>query len=185
MTNKNINTKKGFTIIEVVLVLAIAGLIFLMVFVALPALQRSQRDTQRRDDYGMLSSAITNYSANNGGRLYKLAGASAATENKNYTLDAKRYINNEGKDPNGADYILKAYTWAAWKAYTGSNDTGAYTKEDTVIFPNSRDVFVIINADCTGAAKGHDAPKYNSSTRSFAIFGYLESGNGTYCSASQ
>ena len=38
----------GFTIIEVVLVLAIAGLIFLMVFVALPALQRSQRDTQRK-----------------------------------------------------------------------------------------------------------------------------------------
>ena len=31
-------TKKGFTIIEVVLVLAIAGLIFLMVFIALPAL---------------------------------------------------------------------------------------------------------------------------------------------------
>ena len=36
--------KKGFTIIEVVLVLAIAGLIFLMVFIALPALQRSQRN---------------------------------------------------------------------------------------------------------------------------------------------
>ena len=49
--NKNQNlTKKGFTIIEVVLVLAIAGLIFLMVFLALPALQRSQRDTQRKQD---------------------------------------------------------------------------------------------------------------------------------------
>lgn len=44
------NKTQGFTIIEVVLVLAIAGLIFLMVFIALPALQRSQRDTQRRDD---------------------------------------------------------------------------------------------------------------------------------------
>ena len=30
------------------LVLAIAGLIFLMVFVALPALQRTQRDAQRK-----------------------------------------------------------------------------------------------------------------------------------------
>ena len=39
------HNKKGFTIIEVVLVLAIAGLIFLMVFVALPALQRGQRDS--------------------------------------------------------------------------------------------------------------------------------------------
>ena len=50
MTKSNTKSKKGFTIIEVVLVLAIAGLIFLMVFVALPALQRSQRDTQRRDE---------------------------------------------------------------------------------------------------------------------------------------
>ena len=47
-------TKKGFTIIEVVLVLAIAGLIFLMVFLALPALQRSQRDTQRKNDISRL-----------------------------------------------------------------------------------------------------------------------------------
>lgn len=53
--NKNKNlTKKGFTIIEVVLVLAIAGLIFLMVFLALPALQRSQRDTQRKQDVAMV-----------------------------------------------------------------------------------------------------------------------------------
>jgi len=41
---------KGFTIIEVVLVLAVAGLIFLMVFLAVPALGRSQRDTARKND---------------------------------------------------------------------------------------------------------------------------------------
>ena len=52
-------TRGGFTIIEVVLVLAIAGLIFLMVFIALPALQRSQRDTQRRNDLGRVTNAIT------------------------------------------------------------------------------------------------------------------------------
>ena len=45
---------KGFTIIEVVLVLAIAGLIFLAVFLALPALQRNQRDTQRKNDMSRL-----------------------------------------------------------------------------------------------------------------------------------
>lgn len=62
-------TSKGFTIIEVVLVLAIAGLIFLMVFIALPALQRNQRDTQRKNDMGRLSSAIVNYTNSNRGAL--------------------------------------------------------------------------------------------------------------------
>ena len=65
----NKNNKKGFTIIEVVLVLAIAGLIFLMVFLALPALQRSQRDTQRKNDASRLRAAVTDFSSNNRGAL--------------------------------------------------------------------------------------------------------------------
>ena len=60
---------KGFTIIEVVLVLAIAGLIFLMVFLALPALQRSQRDTQRKNDLSRAITAVTSYASNNRGSL--------------------------------------------------------------------------------------------------------------------
>lgn len=60
-------TVKGFTIIEVVLVLAIAGLIFLMVFVALPALQAGQRDTARKNDVGSVATAVSNFTANNRG----------------------------------------------------------------------------------------------------------------------
>lgn len=67
------NKEKGFTIIEVVLVLAIAGLIFLMVFIALPALQRGQRDTQRRDDVSTFVSQLTSYSTNNRGSLPTIA----------------------------------------------------------------------------------------------------------------
>lgn len=59
------NKEKGFTIIEVVLVLAIAGLIFLMVFIALPALQRNQRDTQRKNDLSRVQTAVNNYQSNN------------------------------------------------------------------------------------------------------------------------
>ncbi len=61
--------KKGFTIIEVVLVLAIAGLIFMMVFIALPALQKGQRDTQRKSDLSRLQTALTQYTSNNRGSL--------------------------------------------------------------------------------------------------------------------
>ncbi len=59
--------ERGFTVMEVVLVLAIAGLIFAMVFIALPALQRSQRDTQRRRDAGIVAAAVRQYMANNSG----------------------------------------------------------------------------------------------------------------------
>ena len=69
MRNQDIKNKKGFTIIEVVLVLGIAGLIFLMVFIALPALARNRRDTQRVSDISRLSTAITNYQSNNSGAI--------------------------------------------------------------------------------------------------------------------
>ena len=58
---------EGFTIIEVVLVLAIAGLIFLMVFLALPALQRAQRDTQRKQTISRIAAALERARVNNRG----------------------------------------------------------------------------------------------------------------------
>src|SRR5438270_9083953 len=61
--------EEGFTIIEVMIVLAIAGLILLIVFLAVPALQRNSRNTGRKSDVGRLSSAVNNYVSNNNGSL--------------------------------------------------------------------------------------------------------------------
>lgn len=69
MTKNNLKSKEGFTIIEVVLVLAIAGLIFLMVFIAFPGLQRGQRDTQRRNDMSRFLSQLSQYQTNNRGQV--------------------------------------------------------------------------------------------------------------------
>jgi len=72
------NLKKrseGFTIIEVLIVLAIAGLILLIVFLAVPALQRNSRNTQRRNDISNYLSAVSEWSNNNGGKV-----PSAATD---------------------------------------------------------------------------------------------------------
>lgn len=66
--------EKGFTIIEVVLVLAIAALIFLMIFVALPALQRNQANGARKNDVGAVVSAIGTYRTNTRGTLPSDAG---------------------------------------------------------------------------------------------------------------
>ncbi len=59
--------QKGFTIIEVVLVLAIAALIFLMVFIALPALQRNQRDAARKTELQNVVGAVTTWQSNHRG----------------------------------------------------------------------------------------------------------------------
>ncbi len=61
--------KEGFTIIEVLIVLAIAGLIMLIVFLAVPALQRNSRNTQRRNDVANLLGAVSEYVNNNGGKV--------------------------------------------------------------------------------------------------------------------
>lgn len=60
----NKKNDKGFTIIEVMIVLAIVGLIILIVFLAVPTLQRNSRNTQRKSDVGRLSSAATTVVSN-------------------------------------------------------------------------------------------------------------------------
>ena len=57
-------TEKGFTIIEVALVLAIGALIFLVIFLAVPALQRNQRNDARKRDISNVSEAVHDYNAN-------------------------------------------------------------------------------------------------------------------------
>ena len=163
MTQKNIKTKRGFTIIEVVLVLAIAGLIFLMVFVALPALQRSQRDTQRRQDYADLSANVTNYTTNNNGSL--------PVPNKT-KLPANKYVNKDGLDPNGKTYTVNVIA-ASDGTYVGDNAS----------LPAEATIYVVIGADCSGTNKdGNKAPGSNGSSKAFAVYGYLET--GSYCQSS-
>jgi prepilin-type N-terminal cleavage/methylation domain-containing protein len=59
--------EEGFTIIEVLIVLAIAGLIMLIVFLAVPALQRNSRNTQRTNDAARMAAAVNECLNNNNG----------------------------------------------------------------------------------------------------------------------
>jgi prepilin-type N-terminal cleavage/methylation domain-containing protein len=62
-------SEQGFTIIEVLIVLAIAGLILLIVFLAVPALQRNARNTNRKTDASAVLAAVSEYEDNNSGAL--------------------------------------------------------------------------------------------------------------------
>jgi prepilin-type N-terminal cleavage/methylation domain-containing protein len=63
------NRKEGFTIIEVLIVLAIAGLILLVVFLAVPALQRNSRNTSMKNDVQNVLGGITEYQNANSGAM--------------------------------------------------------------------------------------------------------------------
>lgn len=76
LNQRNKKSAQGFTIIEVVLVLAIAALIFLMVFIALPALQRGQRDAGRKNDVSTVVSALQTYLSNNRGSFTSINSSS-------------------------------------------------------------------------------------------------------------
>lgn len=65
---KSIN-KQGFTIVEVMIVLAIAGLILAVVFIAVPALQRNQRNSARRNDIAYISSQFKTTLARNNNQV--------------------------------------------------------------------------------------------------------------------
>lgn len=96
--------EKGFTIIEVVLVLAIAALIFLMIFIALPALQRGQRDTARRNDANAVVGAIGTWKSNHRGSLPDLGDSDTLSEfRNNYVKQLNQYSRNSVVELTGTD----------------------------------------------------------------------------------
>ena len=60
---KSVKREEGFTIIEVLIVLAIGTLIILAVLLAVPALQRNQQNSQRKTEASRVSSAAVQYIA--------------------------------------------------------------------------------------------------------------------------
>lgn len=152
----NTTHKKGFTIIEVVLVLAIAALIFLMIFIALPALQRNQRDTQRRTDVGTFISQLQNYQTNNNGKIP--SSSDQLTTFKSNYLKWKSDGSGEFNDPK-----------------TGTGYTITLTDE----MPKDGEMFYQSDAKCDGENLDSDA-----GVRSGAVRVKLE-GSGVFCQDNQ
>lgn len=93
MLSNKLKSQKGFTIIEVLIVLAIAGMIMLIVFLAVPALQRNNRNTQRNNDVSAIVGGVSEYVGSNNNKLpnsiasgsttgFSYADSAVATENQ-------------------------------------------------------------------------------------------------------
>lgn len=146
--------KEGFTIIEVLIVLAIAGLIMLVVFLAVPNLQRSQRNNAYRNEAVSLIGAFNEISGNNNGAVLTSADEAAVTGAANL-----RNITTVRIGPYSATAITVGAT-------TTGVDQVSLTK--AVFRTGSR---------CAGAASGTATA---GSTRQAALYYVVEtSGGGT------
>lgn len=162
MKKGDAENKNGFTLIETVLVLAIAGLIFLMVFIALPALWRNTRDAERREDMATLVATIKKYQSNNRGSLPTSWGSSSDL--------VKKYLPEDFADPDGTGYTLTKID-----CNTDDADDICRGASDIENGTFSHNVYIYVSATCDGALA-----KKSANPRKVAVMYKLE-GGGAYC----
>jgi prepilin-type N-terminal cleavage/methylation domain-containing protein len=126
MTTKT--NEKGFTIIEVLIVLAIAGLIMVIVFLAVPALQRNSRNTQRSNDASRTIAAINECTNNNNGNLGNCDAATELTNYINFTQNQQLTNYDTGAAAlNVMDYQVNTQCNAAGNGTQTGGGTRAFT----------------------------------------------------------
>jgi len=136
---------KGFTIIEVVLVLAIAGLIFLVIFLALPMLQRNQRDTARKSSLGQIVGQIENFRSNNRGvelcsePTPAVCGNQAASGTTSYSSFIASYLKPEHRAPDNLPAVTDsfyAYTTGQATSFSSTAFAGAIYPPGMIVLSN-------------------------------------------------
>ncbi|MDO8591957.1 MAG: type II secretion system protein [bacterium] len=160
----------GFTIIEILIVLAIAGLILTMVFIAVPQLQRNTRDNQRQNIASRLSSELNAFSSNNQGAFpfSGVPGATAGTLCNNQAVTAQncgdwfsRYINGNVniKDPKTGSPVniyytasVGPFTWTAGSVFisVGNKCNGEVAQSGGGGGANSKQYALLITLERTG-----------------------------------
>ena len=121
---------KGFTLIEVVLVMAIAGLILVIVFLAVQGAQRSRRDNARKHDAARMLAAVESCAGN---------------QNGSYTAP----VNCSGTNP-----LLQATTGTPYFAPNINPDGTAYT---IAAAPSTTAFQVQFNTACPSGGAVHPA----------------------------
>ncbi|MCL5113119.1 MAG: type II secretion system GspH family protein [Patescibacteria group bacterium] len=156
--------QKGFTIIEVMIVLAIAGLILLIVFLAVPALQRAQRNTGRKEDAGRFVTAFQDFISNSSGNLPALTSST--------TSDCNSIVTDAG--------TLNQYKGLSCVSSLNANNQIAIENNTTAQIPpapqGGSDVLFVEGATCSGTSTF----KVSSTEQQAVLFYSLEAGGGKY-----
>lgn len=186
----------GFTIIEVMIVLAIAALIMLIVFLAVPALQRHVRNLKRKNDIATISSQLINaYSQADAYPDRMRTDVNADSTTNNDTLDlgydtacssspslvgsVKLQYYNVGGDPNwGQDAGPDSGGSANYGAYISCGPTNT-PETPTIIAPGPSSAIgpLQINTESFSIITGENC-SLELSRSYFAIYYVLENGSG-------
>ena len=187
--------KRGFTVIEVVLVLMIAGLIFMMAFVTLPNLWASERDAERKAKVMEFVSDIKTYQTNNSrGALPTLNGNGPdvftwseargyGAKDDSWRAFVRDYVSSDFEDPTGQKvsfYVVNCLSGS------GSNlsvaQTCAYQNNLAQVNVNAvptigvnNVMYVVIGSTCDG-----DRAVKSSNSRDVSAVYVLERA-GRYC----
>jgi prepilin-type N-terminal cleavage/methylation domain-containing protein len=151
LSNRKLTKDGGFTIIEVMIVLAIAALILVVVLVAIPQLQRNQRNSARQNEASRILVSVQNWSANNNGAVFSASNRGAV-------------ITDVGSL---SQYTLTTTSPATFLHATGEQ-TGTITDVDRVR--------IVTGAACSIPNPGQTV---NASSRSLALQFAVETANGT------
>ncbi len=153
------NRQEGFTIIEVLIVLAIAGLIMVVVFLAVPNLQRSQRNNARNSDASNQLQEGSSYVANANGQMPPACGP--------YTYD-----------PSSGSWGTVAATCSWLTDYKPQQlltvQSEAYAAGLT---PDKSHAYLVTGAVCSGTSYTNTG----ATTRDYVIFYGLEGSTTTKC----
>jgi len=174
----------GFTIIEVALVLAIAGLIFLVVFLALPALQRNQRDDARKRDVASVVQSVASATAN----LNKAVTIGTAYD-RNVALTShsnlEKYIDQNGLSGNVdvinvRDKSLVGATQMLFSTTTATTPANTINAGNSVGDPRINLIIVYSGFKCwdgvSGSTNSGNVGIQYTASRSAAVVIQLESG---------
>lgn len=172
----------GFTLIEIALVLAIAGAIFAAVFIALRGVWADERDSERRDDVMTFIRQLKNYQTNNARGALPTGSLPLSIDGEDISADRvsrtkysddtswqvfyRDYFKDSFTDPDGGLYNLNIRECSKnvkLEQSCGLDVTGNYT------------IDVIIGANCYG----EDAVR-SANSRNVAVMYDMEAG-GYYC----
>lgn len=117
--NATLKSNKGFSLLEMLIVMAIMGIILTVSTISYLTLQQKGRDAKRRTDIESLRTALEIYRSQNSA-YPAIAGnnAWAPASNLNASLVVPGYMQSIPTDPNqNATYPYMYKSWSSWQRY--------------------------------------------------------------------